>query len=182
MADEQGAARAPTGTHDVLWPASWRWEVLLATFAAHVQRAGYGLVQNPMFEYAAVFRRGIGEGSDVVGKEMYEFPDRDGQVLALRPEGTASVVRAFVQHHPLLPWKAWYATPAFRYERPQAGRYRQHHQVGIEALGPSDADLDVEVDRAGRRVLPGPRPRRLHAQAELDGRRHVPSGLPRPPP
>jgi histidyl-tRNA synthetase len=145
VADEQGVARAPTGTHDVLWPASWRWEVLLATFAAHVQRAGYGLVQNPMFEYTAVFRRGIGEGSDVVGKEMYEFPDRDGQVLALRPEGTASVVRAFVQHHPLLPWKAWYATPAFRHERPQAGRYRQHHQVGIEALGPSDADLDVEV-------------------------------------
>ncbi|HVX22433.1 MAG TPA: histidine--tRNA ligase [Acidimicrobiales bacterium] len=145
MAEEVGAPRAPTGTHDVLWPASWRWEVLLATFAGVVQRAGYGLVQNPMFEYAAVFRRGIGEGSDVVGKEMYEFADRDGQMLALRPEGTASVVRAFVQHHPLTPWKAWYATPAFRHERPQAGRYRQHHQVGVEALGPADADLDVEV-------------------------------------
>ena len=145
MAEEVGAARAPTGTHDVLWPASWRWEVLLAAFAGVVQRAGYGLVQNPMFEYAAVFRRGIGEGSDVVGKEMYEFADRDGQVLALRPEGTASVVRAFVQHHPVTPWKAWYATPAFRHERPQAGRYRQHHQVGVEALGAADADLDVEV-------------------------------------
>jgi histidyl-tRNA synthetase len=145
MTDERRPARAPTGTHDVLWPESWRWEVLVATFAAEVERAGYGLLQSPMLEYAEVFRRGIGEGSDVVGKEMYEFDDRDGQVLALRPEGTASVVRAFVEHHPVPPWKAWYVTPAFRHERPQAGRYRQHHQVGIEALGPADPDLDVEV-------------------------------------
>jgi histidyl-tRNA synthetase len=92
-----------------------------------------------------VVRRGIGEGSDVVGKEMYEFEDRGGRTLALRPEGTAPVVRAFIQHRPPLPWKAWYATPAFRYERPQAGRYRQHHQLGVEALGPEDPDLDVEV-------------------------------------
>jgi histidyl-tRNA synthetase len=137
--------RAPTGTHDVLWPESWRWERLVSSFAAAVESAGYGLIQSPMFEYTEVFRRGIGEGSDVVGKEMYEFPDRDGQVLALRPEGTASVVRAFVEHHPVTPWKAWYATPAFRHERPQAGRYRQHHQMGVEALGTADADLDVEV-------------------------------------
>ncbi len=137
--------RAPTGTRDVLWPDSWRWEVLLGTFATEVEGAGYGLLQSPMFEYAEVFRRGMGEGSDVVGKEMYEFVDRDGQTIALRPEGTASVVRAYVQHHPVLPWKSWYATPAFRHERPQAGRYRQHHQVGVEALGPADADLDVEV-------------------------------------
>ncbi len=92
-----------------------------------------------------MFRRGIGEESDVVGKEMYEFTDRGGRQLALRPEGTAPMVRAFVQRRPRLPWKAWYATPAFRYERPQAGRYRQHHQVGVEALGPGDPDLDVEV-------------------------------------
>jgi len=119
--------------------------MLLGTFAIEVEGAGYGLLQSPMFEYAEVFRRGMGEGSDVVGKEMYEFVDRDGQTIALRPEGTASVVRAYVQHHPVLPWKSWYATPAFRHERPQAGRYRQHHQVGVEALGPADADLDVEV-------------------------------------
>lgn len=145
VSDEDRAVRAPTGTHDVLWPDSWRWEVLLSAFATEVEGAGYGLLQSPMFEYAEVFRRGMGEGSDVVGKEMYEFVDRDGQMIALRPEGTASVVRAYVQHHPVLPWKAWYATPAFRHERPQAGRYRQHHQVGVEALGPADADLDVEV-------------------------------------
>jgi histidyl-tRNA synthetase len=129
----------------VLWPESARWERLVAQFAGEVERAGYGLCHTPMFEDAAVFRRGIGAGSDVVGKEMYEFTDRGGRHLALRPEGTAPVVRAFVQHRPVLPFKAWYVTPSFRYERPAAGRYRQHHQVGVEALGPSDADLDVEV-------------------------------------
>jgi histidyl-tRNA synthetase len=138
-------ARAPRGTHDVLWPESARWERLVALFAGEVERAGYGLCHTPMFEDAAVFRRGIGAASDVVGKEMYEFTDRGGRQLALRPEGTAPVVRAFVQHRPPLPFKAWYVTPSFRYERPAAGRYRQHHQVGVEALGPSDAHLDVEV-------------------------------------
>ena len=93
----------------------------------------------------SIFHRGIGEGSDVVGKEMYTFADRDGQIMALRPEGTASIVRAFVQHHPVPPWKAWYVAPSFRHENPQHGRYRQHFQLGLEALGPSDADLDVEV-------------------------------------
>jgi histidyl-tRNA synthetase len=98
-----------------------------------------------MFEDLGVFNRGIGEESEVVTKEMYEFEDKGGRHLALRPEGTASVVRAFVQHRPQTPWKAWYVTPAFRYERPQAGRYRQHHQLGVEALGSDDPDLDVEV-------------------------------------
>ncbi|HUY65577.1 MAG TPA: histidine--tRNA ligase [Acidimicrobiales bacterium] len=145
MADNPMAARAPSGTHDVLWPESARWEFLLSAFASQVEGAGYGLAHTPLFEDVRVFRRGIGEDSDVVGKEMYEFEDRGGRALALRPEGTAPIVRAFVQHRPPLPWKAWYATPAFRYERPQAGRYRQHHQLGVEALGPVDPDLDVEV-------------------------------------
>jgi histidyl-tRNA synthetase len=145
VSDDPVALRAPSGTHDVLWPESTRWEALVAAFAAQVERAGYGLAHTPIFEDVRVFRRGIGEGSDVVGKEMYEFEDRGGRALALRPEGTAPVVRAFVQHRPPLPWKAWYATPAFRYERPQAGRYRQHHQLGVEVLGVEDPDLDVEV-------------------------------------
>jgi histidyl-tRNA synthetase len=98
-----------------------------------------------MFEDAQLFRRGIGDDSDVVRKEMYEFSDRGGRQVALRPEGTASVVRAFVQHHPSVPWRAWYVTPAFRYERPQAGRYKQHHQLGVEVLGTDDPDVDVEV-------------------------------------
>ncbi len=87
----------------------------------------------------------VGEGTDVVRKEMYDFLDKGNRHLALRPEGTASVARAFVQHHPTTPWKVWYAAPSFRYERPQAGRFRQHHQLGVEALGSSDPDLDVEV-------------------------------------
>ena len=140
-----GPLQAPRGTRDVLWPASWRWELLVARFAALAQRSGFGLVLNPMFEDVRVFRRGIGDDSEVVGKEMYELTDRGGRPLALRPEGTASVVRSFVQHRPPVPYKAWYVTPAFRYERAAAGRYRQHHQLGVEALGTDDPDLDVEV-------------------------------------
>ena len=137
--------QAPTGTFDVLPPESARWREVLARFAGVVGGAGYGLVINPLFEDVGVFLRGMGEGSDVVTKEMYEFRDKGDRRLALRPEGTASVVRAFVQHRPAVPFKGWYATPAFRYERPQAGRFRQHHQVGVEALGSEDPDLDVEV-------------------------------------
>jgi histidyl-tRNA synthetase len=137
--------RALKGMKDVLWPASYRWEVLVATFAGLAERAGYGLLLSPMLEESRLFRRGFGDDSEVVGKEMYEFDDRDKRRLALRPEGTAPVVRAFIEHHPLVPWKAWYVTPAFRHEQPQAGRFRQHHQVGVEAIGTDDPDLDVEV-------------------------------------
>jgi len=127
-----------------LAPESARWERLIALFASTVERAGYGLVLSPMFEDVGVFER-VGEGTDVVRKEMYDFEDKGGRRIALRPEGTASVVRAYVQHRPTPPFKAWYAAPNFRYERPQAGRFRQHHQIGLEALGTDDADLDVEV-------------------------------------
>lgn len=139
------AFQAPTGTRDILVPESARFAAVVGRFAHAAGLAGYGLVVSPMFEDAAVFRRGVGEESDVVTKEMYVFEDKGGRSLALRPEGTASVVRAFVQHRPPVPWKAWYVTPAFRYERPQAGRYRQHHQLGVESLGSEDPDLDVEV-------------------------------------
>ncbi len=97
-----------------------------------------------MFEHYEVLAR-VGESTDIVRKEMYEFEDRGGRRLALRPEGTSSVVRAFVELRPTTPWKVWYVAPNFRAEAPQAGRYRQHHQVGVEALGSDDADLDVEV-------------------------------------
>jgi len=136
--------RAPVGTHDVLPPESARWAGLVARFADRVGRAGYGLVVSPTFEDVEVFGR-VGETTDVVRKEMYDFADKGGRRIALRPEGTASVVRAFVQHRPPTPFRAWYAAPSFRYERPQAGRYRQHHQLGVEALGTDDPDLDVEV-------------------------------------
>ena len=124
------APRTPKGMHDVLWPESARWEDTVARFAALVEGAGYGLTVTPVLEHAGVFLRGIGEGSEVVGKEMYVFEDRDGQMMALRPEGTAPIARAFVQHHPVPPWKAWYVAPSFRHENPQHGRYRQHHQLG----------------------------------------------------
>jgi histidyl-tRNA synthetase len=137
--------RTPKGMHDIVWPESDRWERALACFAGVVEGAGYGLAITPLIEHVGVFHRGVGENSEVVGKEMYVFEDRDGQVMALRPEGTAPVVRAFVQHHPTPPWKTWYAAPSFRHENPQQGRYRQHFQLGVEALGPADADLDVEV-------------------------------------
>lgn len=136
------------GTRDVLPPETARWEALIARFAGAVERAGYGLVQSPMFEDIGVFQR-VGEGTDVVRKEMYDFTDKGDRHLALRPEGTASIVRAFVEHRPLTPWKVFYAAPSFRYERPQAGRFRQHHQLGVEALGSPDPDLDVEVIAVG---------------------------------
>jgi len=136
--------RAPVGTRDVMPPESARWQALVALAAERFTRAAYGLVLTPVFEDVEVFQR-VGEGTDVVRKEMYEFQDRSGRHLALKPESTASVVRAYAQHRPTTPFKAWYVAPQFRYERPQAGRYRQHHQIGAEALGTDDPDLDVEV-------------------------------------
>ncbi|MCB1003359.1 MAG: ATP phosphoribosyltransferase regulatory subunit, partial [Acidimicrobiales bacterium] len=102
--------QAPKGTRDVIPPESARWEALIGLFATTVEAAGYGLVQGPMFEDLAVFKR-MGEGTDVVRKEMYDFTDKGDRRLALRPEGTASVVRAYVEHRPPTPWKVWYATP-----------------------------------------------------------------------
>lgn len=139
-----GPFQAPKGTRDVLPPESGRWQALIARFATQVAAAGYGLALSPMFEDFAVFSR-VGEGTDVVRKEMYDFIDKGNRHIALRPEGTASVARSYVQHHPLPPWKVWYAAPNFRYEKSQANRYRQHHQLGVEAIGSSDPDLDVEV-------------------------------------
>ncbi len=150
--DEQ-AARAPIGTQDIWGEASRQVEAVVSTFAKHVELAGYGLLLGPMFEDARVFTRAMGHASEVVVKEMYTFEDHGGRLLALRPEATASVARAFVQHRPPSPWKVWYATPAFRYERPQAGRYRQHHQLGVEVLGSADPDLDVEVIALAERFV-----------------------------
>jgi histidyl-tRNA synthetase len=136
--------RAPVGTRDVLPPESARWARLIALFAQLAERSGYGLAVSPMFEDVGVFER-VGESTDIVRKEMYDFRDKNDRHLALRPEGTASVVRAFIEHHPATPWKTYYVAPNFRYERPQAGRYRQHHQLGAEAIGTDDPDIDVEI-------------------------------------
>jgi histidyl-tRNA synthetase len=144
--------RAPIGTQDVLPPESARWQALIATFAGVAERFGHGLVHGPLFEDIGVFQR-LGAGTDVVRKEMYDFYDKGDRHLALRPEATASVVRAYVQHRPITPWKVWCVTPAFRYERPQAGRLRQHHQVDVEVIGAADPDVDVEMIGLGAAYL-----------------------------
>jgi histidyl-tRNA synthetase len=150
--DASDAYRTPTGTHDVLPPDSARWLELVRTFAERARRFGYELVVTPVFEHAEVFSR-LGESTDVLTKEMYEFADRGGRRLALRPEGTAPVVRAYVQHKKHGAWKVWYLAPLFRYERPQKGRYRQHWQLGVEVLGLDDPDVDVEVIAFGFGLL-----------------------------
>jgi len=121
-----------------------RHRALVNVFGETARLAGFGHVITPIFEDLGVFKR-LGESTDVVNKEMYDFVAKDGNHYALRPELTASVVRAFVQHRPAVPWKVWYEGPQFRYERPQAGRYRQFFQIGVEALGTDDPALDAEV-------------------------------------
>ena len=136
------------GTRDILPPQAGRWRELNLLFADTVQSAGYEYVIPPMFEDLGVFLR-LGDATDVVTKEMYDFEDKGGRHIALRPEQTAGVCRAFAQHRPTTPWKVWYSGPNFRYEKPQAGRYRQFDQVGVEVLGSDDALLDAEVVALG---------------------------------
>ncbi|HEY0518054.1 MAG TPA: histidine--tRNA ligase [Ilumatobacteraceae bacterium] len=136
------------GMRDILPPESARWRRFVTVFAEVVEAAAYGQVISPMLEDLGVFQR-IGDATDVVTKEMYDFVDKGGRHVALRPELTASVCRAFVQHRPLTPWKVWYTGSQFRYEKPQRGRYRQFDQVGIEVLGANDPFLDVEVIALG---------------------------------
>jgi histidyl-tRNA synthetase len=129
---------------DVLAPESARWQALVATFAEHARRGGYGLVLTPLIEHVEVFQR-VGDSTDIVRKEMYDFDDKGGRRVAVRPEITAGLIRAFVEHRPATPWKAWTVGPNFRYEQPQSGRYRQHHQLDAEIVGTPDPDADVEV-------------------------------------
>ncbi len=136
------------GMRDILPPESARWRRFVSVFAEVAEGAGYGQVISPLLEDLGVFQR-IGDATDVVTKEMYDFVDKGGRHIALRPELTASVCRAFVQHRPLTPWKVWYTGSQFRYEKPQRGRYRQFDQVGIEVLGADDPYLDVEVIALG---------------------------------
>ena len=136
------------GTRDILPPDAGRWRELVRVFADQVESGGYECIVPPMFEELGVFQR-LGDATDVVTKEMYDFVDKGGRHIALRPEHTASVCRAYAQHRPVPPWKVWYSGPNFRYERPQAGRYRQFDQVGIEVLGVDDALLDAEVISLG---------------------------------
>jgi histidyl-tRNA synthetase len=155
MAQDQ-RFRAPRGTYDVLPPESWQWLALMRTALDTFARAGYRPIETPIFEHTEVFERGVGATSEVVTKQMYTFTDRGGRSLTLRPELTAGVVRAVVEHdlgRGSLPVKLAYAGPMFRQERPQKGRYRQFWQVGIEALGSDEPDVDAEIVEVGDRFL-----------------------------
>jgi len=140
--------QAPRGTQDILpeEQAYWRF---VGQKAAHIcQLYGYERIDTPVIEDAGLFNRSVGEGTDIVDKEMYTFEDRGGNKLALAPEGTASVCRAYLEHgmqNLPQPVKLYYIASMFRYERPQAGRYRQHRQFGCEAVGSDDPALDAEV-------------------------------------
>ncbi|MEJ5927155.1 histidine--tRNA ligase [Corynebacterium sp. H128] len=139
---------APKGVPDYVPPVSPEFLAVRNGFAHQAQLAGYEHIELPIFEETGLFARGVGESTDVVSKEMYTFADRGDRSVTLRPEGTAGVMRAVIEHgldRGALPVKLTYAGPFFRYERPQAGRYRQLQQVGVEAIGVDDPALDAEV-------------------------------------
>jgi len=139
---------APKGVREYLPPESQAFEWVREQLISPAKRAGYQLMELPVFEDTSLFNRGVGESTDVVSKEMYTFEDRGGRSITLRPEGTAGVMRAVIESkldRGQLPVKAWYSGQFFRAERPQAGRYRQFYQVGIEAIGIDDPALDAEV-------------------------------------
>ena len=138
----------PKGVPDYVPPESARFVAVRSALLDAARRAGFSDIELPIFEDTALFARGVGESTDVVSREMYNFADRGGRSVTLRPEGTAGVVRAVIEHgldRGALPVKLCYAGPFFRYERPQAGRYRQLQQVGVEAIGVDDPALDAEV-------------------------------------
>ncbi|MEV7955110.1 histidine--tRNA ligase [Streptomyces sp. NPDC088141] len=141
--------KAPKGTYDLTPPDSAKYLVVREAIAAPLKNSGYGYIETPGFEDVALFSRGVGESTDIVTKEMYTLTTKGGSQLALRPEGTASVLRAALEAnlHKLgnLPVKLWYSGSYYRYERPQKGRYRHFSQVGAEAIGAEDPVLDAEL-------------------------------------
>ncbi|EGJ78634.1 putative histidyl-tRNA synthetase [Streptomyces sp. Tu6071] len=141
--------KAPKGTYDLLPPDSGRFLAVREAIAAPLRDAGYGYIETPGFEDVRLFARGVGESTDIVSKEMYVFTTKGGDELALRPEGTAAVLRAVLESNlhktGNLPVKVWYSGSQYRYERPQKGRYRHFSQVGAEAIGAEDPLLDAEL-------------------------------------
>ncbi|WP_329460445.1 histidine--tRNA ligase [Streptomyces sp. NBC_01497] len=141
--------QAPKGTYDLIPPVSATYLAVREALAEPLRRSGYGYVETPGFENVELFARGVGESTDIVTKEMYAFETKGGDRLALRPEGTASVLRAALEANlhkaGNLPVKLWYSGSYYRYERPQKGRYRHFSQVGAEAIGAEDPALDAEL-------------------------------------
>lgn len=140
--------KAIKGVKDILPADVAVWQKIESDARDVFRRYGYQEIRIPIFEQTELFARSIGADTDIVGKEMYTFPDRDGTSLTLRPEGTASVVRAYIEHslhQHARTWKLFYLGPMFRHERPQAGRFRQFHQAGVEVFGYSEPHVDIEV-------------------------------------
>jgi histidyl-tRNA synthetase len=140
--------KAPRGTRDILPGEVEKWQFLEGKIKRICRLFGYGEIRTPIFEHTELFLRGVGETTDIVSKEMYTFMDRGERSLTLRPECTASVCRAYMEHKmygDLQPVKVYYVGPMFRYDRPQAGRYRQFHQFGVEVFGTEDPTVDAEV-------------------------------------
>ena len=140
--------KAPRGTYDIMPEDINKWHYMERIIRQTAETFGYAEIRTPIFEQTELFERGVGDTTDVVSKEMYTFQDRSNRSLTLRPENTASCVRAFVEHSAaggILPVKWYYMGPMFRYDRPQAGRYRQFHQFGVESFGSNNPALDAEV-------------------------------------
>ncbi len=150
--------QAIRGTRDILPDEVGQWQRIEAIARDLLSRAAYQEIRTPIFEQTALFERGIGEATDVVGKEMYSFKDRGDRSLTMRPEGTAGVVRSFIEHGLQAQGgvqRLWYLGPMFRYERPQAGRQRQFHQLGVEVLGSADFRADAEAIALAIDILQG---------------------------
>src|SRR3989338_6164152 len=154
---ERESFQKPKGTHDIL-PSEWHWwEKVLGVSKKYCELYGFGRIESPLIENSRLFTKGVGEDTDVVAKEMYIFRTKGGDELALRPEATASIVRAYMEHslarvNPVQ--KLWYEGPMFRHERPQSGRYREFHQVGLEILGgTSDPIYDAHIIVAFWKIL-----------------------------
>jgi histidyl-tRNA synthetase len=153
--DTMNKIAAPRGTADVIPPESTKRQAFEVHAAATARRFGYGEIRTPMFEATELFVRGVGETTDIVEKEMYTFVDKGGRSMTLRPEWTAPVVRAVLEHNLLQngSQRLYYVGPIFRYERPQAGRYRQAHQFGVECFGYAQPEADVEVIQLAHEIL-----------------------------
>ena len=140
--------KAPRGTKDITPKEAYKWRYVENKFREICALYGYEEMVTPIFEHTELFKRSVGDTTDIVQKEMYSFKDKGDREITLKPEGTAGVVRAFIENKlyaDTQPTKLFYVTPCFRYERPQAGRQRQFHQFGIEALGSDTPSMDAEI-------------------------------------
>ncbi len=148
--------KAPRGTKDIIPKDSYKWNYVENKFKNICKLYGYEEIRTPIFEHTELFKRSVGDTTDIVNKEMYSFLDKGERDITLKPEGTAGVVRAFIEnklYSEALPVKLFYITPCFRYERPQAGRQREFNQIGVEVLGERSPILDAEVIAMGYEFL-----------------------------